>query len=240
MRFILSIAIWVAGTFITAAAFLSSLALKIVLFPFPNGAKIIHAQCFWWSDALIALNPYWKVKITGLENIDPQQTYVMVANHQSLADIIIIYQTHAYFKWVAKRELLKLPFIGGLLWVNDHVLLSRGDFGSIKDVYHKAGEWLKKGVSMLFFPEGTRSGTDDMGEFQNGAFKLAIKEGKRVLPIYIGGTRDAIPKGGWVFKAKVFGRLAVLPSIDTSKYTTADFAVLRDLVRAQLEKIAAE
>jgi len=79
-----------------------------------------------------------------------------------------------------------------------------------------------------------------MGEFQNGAFKLAIKEGKPVLPIYIGGTRGAIPKGGWIFKTKVFGRLAVLPSIDTSKYVMADFAVLRDLVREQLEKVAAE
>ncbi|MEI6863397.1 MAG: lysophospholipid acyltransferase family protein [Candidatus Omnitrophota bacterium] len=240
MRVILSILIWVVGTVITAAAFLSSLILKIVLFPFPNRAQIVHSQCFWWSDMLIALNPYWKVKVTGLENIDPKKTYVMVANHQSLADIVIIYQTHAYFKWVAKRELLKAPFIGGLLWVNDHVLLSRGDFGSVKDVYRKAGEWLKKGVSMLFFPEGTRSGTDNMGEFQNGAFKLAIKEGKPVLPIYIGGTRGAIPKGGWIFKTKVFGRLAVLPSIDTSKYVMADFAVLRDLVREQLEKVAAE
>lgn len=240
MKFVISILIWVIGTIITAAAFLSSLILKIILFPFPSRAKVVHAQCFWWSDTLIALNPFWKVKVTGLENIDPNQTYVMVANHQSLADIIIIYQTHAYFKWVAKRELLKVPFIGGLLWVNDHVLLSRGDFGSIKDVYRKAGEWLKKGVSMLFFPEGTRSGTDDMGEFQNGAFKLAIKEGKPVVPIYIGGTRDAIPKGGWIFKTKVSGRLAVLPAIDTSKYGPADFAVLRDLVRMKLEEVAKE
>ena len=232
--------IWVVGTFITAAAFLSSLILKTVLPSSLYRAKLVHAQCFWWSDTLIALNPYWKVKVTGLENIDPQKTYVMVANHQSLADIVIIYQTHAYFKWVAKRELLKAPFIGGLLWVNDHVLLSRGDFGSVKDVYRKAGEWLKKGVSMLFFPEGTRSGTDDMGEFQNGAFKLAIKEGRPVLPVYIGGTRDAIPKGGWIFRTKVSARLAVLPPIDTSKYTMADFALLRDLVREELEKVAKE
>ncbi|MCX5679834.1 MAG: lysophospholipid acyltransferase family protein [Candidatus Omnitrophica bacterium] len=240
MRFAISVVIWVVGTIVTAAAFLSSLILKIVLFPFPSRAKKVHAQCFWWSDTLIAMNPYWKIKVTGLRNIDPNQTYVMVANHQSLADIIIIYQTHAYFKWVAKRELLKVPFIGGLLWVNDHILLSRGDFGSIKDAYHKAGEWLKKGVSILFFPEGTRSGTDDMGEFQNGAFKLAIKEGRPVLPIYIGGTRYAIPKGGWIFKTKVSGKLEVLSPIDTSKYKTADFSVLRDLVREKLEKAAQE
>ena len=75
----------------------------------------MHAQCFWWSDALISLNPYWKISVKGLENIDPSRTYVIVANHQSLGDIVIIYQTHMYFKWVAKEELLKLPFIGGLL-----------------------------------------------------------------------------------------------------------------------------
>ena len=79
-----------------------------------------------------------------------------------------------------------------------------------------------------------------MGEFQSGAFKLAIKEGKPVLPIFIGGTRHAIPKGGWIFKTKVYGKLEVFPPIDTLKYTTADFSVLRDLVRAKLEKAAAQ
>ena len=143
-----------------------------------------------------------------------------------------------YFKWVAKKELLKVPFIGGLLWVNNHILLSRGEFGSIKEVYRKAAEQLKKGVSMLFFPEGTRSSTDDMGEFQNGAFKLAIKEKKPLLPVFIGGTREAIPKGGWIFKTKVEGSLVVLPPIDTSAYQVADYAVLRDLVRGKFQELA--
>ena len=145
-----------------------------------------------------------------------------------------------YFKWVAKKELLKLPFIGGLLWVNDHVLLSRDEMGSIKEVYRKAAEWLRRGVSMLFFPEGTRSGTDEMGEFKNGAFKLAIKNSTPILPVFIGGTREAIPKGGWVFKTKVSGRLVVLPPIDTSPYKVSDYAVLRDLVRAKLQDLASK
>lgn len=238
MRIVTSITIWVAGVIITAAAFLSSLIIKIMPFPIACREKLVHAQCFWWSDALIALNPYWKLDVQGLENIDPLKTCVIVANHQSLADIIIIYQTRIYFKWVAKKELLKLPFIGGLLWVNYHVLLSREEMSSIKEAYRKAAEWLRRGVSMLFFPEGTRSGTDEMGEFKNGAFKLAIKEGKPILPVFIGGTREAIPKGGWIFKTKVSGRLVVLPPIDTSPYQAADYAVLRDLVRAKLQDLA--
>jgi len=237
MRVVISILIWVAGIVITAAAFLSSLIIKIIPFPIPNRERIVHAQCFWWSDALIALNPYWKLKVEGLENIDPLKTYVIVANHQSLADIIIIYQTRMYFKWVAKKELLRLPFIGGLLWVNDHVLLSRKEHGSIKKVYRRAAEWLKNGVSMLFFPEGTRSDTDDMGEFKNGAFKLAIKETKPVLPIFIGATREAIPKGGWIFKTKVSGRLVVLPPIDVLDLKAADFANLKNLVHEKLMSV---
>ena len=221
------------------ATFLASLFLSVILYPFPFRERAVHAQCFWWSDAIIALNPYWKIDIKGLENIDHSGTYVIVANHQSLADIVIIYQIHMYFKWVAKEELLKVPFIGGLLWINKHIMLSRGDFGSIKVVYRKAVEYLRRGVSVLFFPEGTRSGTDQMGEFQNGAFKLAIKEGRSVLPIFIGGTREAIPKGGFIFKTKVSGRLEVLPPIDTSGFKVADHEALRDLVREQLRKAAA-
>lgn len=240
MRFLISIAIWIAGVIITAAAFISSLIIKIVPFPISDRAKLIHAQCFWWSDSLIALNPFWKIKVEGLENIDHSKTYVIVANHQSLADIIIIYQTHMYFKWVAKRELTKLPFIGGLLWINDHILLSREELSSIKEVYRQAADQLKKGVSMLFFPEGTRSNSDDMGEFKNGAFKLAIREGVDVLPAYIGGTREAIPKGGWIFKTKVSGRLVILPSIDTSGLKIADFEALRDSVRGKLQDLAGQ
>lgn len=238
MRLAISILIWIAGVIITIAAFLVSFILSIALFPFPDKEKIIHAQCFWWSNAIIALNPYWTIKVNGLENIDPLKTYVIVANHQSLADIVIIYQTRMYFKWVAKEELLKVPFIGGLLWVNKHIMISRGNFGSIKEVYRKAAERLKGGTSMLFFPEGTRSITDEIGEFQNGAFKLAIKEGKAVLPILIGGTREAIPKGGFIFNTKVVGKLEVLPPVDTLNLKIADYAGLRDLVRGQLQSAA--
>ena len=238
MKFIVSLLIWIVGGTITAAAFLSSVIIRYLPFPIANRAQLVHAQCFWWSDAIIASNPFWTLDIKGLENIDHKQVYVAVANHQSLGDIVIIYQTRMYFKWVAKEELLKVPFIGGLLWVNDHILLSRGDFGSIKEVYRKAAEYLRAGISMLFFPEGTRSATDEMGEFQNGAFKLAIKEKRPILPIYIGGTREAIPKSGFIFKTKVKGKLVIFPPIDTSDLTIADYASLRDRVRDLLKSAA--
>ncbi len=239
MKIILSLWIWFAGICVTMITFIVSLILSAVLRNNPNKARIIHSQCFWWSDWLVALNPFWKITVKGLENIDPNETYVMVANHQSLADIVVVYKIRTYFKWVAKEELLKVPFIGGLLKINNHIMLARGDFGSIKVAYRQAAEYLRSGISMVFFPEGTRSETDQMGEFQNGAFKLAIREKKKVLPIYIGGCREAIPKGGFIFNSKVVGRLEVLPPIDTSTMQISDFDLLRDRVRNELVKTAA-
>ncbi|MEA3305224.1 MAG: lysophospholipid acyltransferase family protein, partial [Candidatus Omnitrophota bacterium] len=133
----------------------------------------------------------------------------------------------------------KIPFIGGLIRAGDHIVLSRGNFSSIKKVYREAALWLRDGMSVLFFPEGTRSDTDDMNKFQNGAFKLAIKEKKPILPVCISGTRNAIPKGSWVFKAKVNGKLTILPPIDTANLETGDFSRLRNLTQEKLNALPA-
>jgi 1-acyl-sn-glycerol-3-phosphate acyltransferase len=234
MRIITSVTIWTVAIILTIVLFFVEFFLTIILFPFDRKRKIIHAQCFWWANALIGLNPYWDLRVSGLENIDPSKTYVVVANHQSLADIIVMYKTCMQFKWVAKESLFKVPFVGWCLSLSKHIRLSRGKFGSIKKVYRDAAKWLRNGVSVLFFPEGTRADTDGMKDFQNGAFKLAIKERKPILPVSIDGTREAIPKGSWIFKTKVSGKLTVLPAIDTTGFQPGDYVRLRDAVYAKL------
>lgn len=215
---------------ITIILFFVVLFIVIFTFGFDKKKKIAHSQCFWWSDCVMKLNPYWRLRVEGLENIDPHKTYVVIANHQSLSDIAVLYQTRMQFKWVAKKSLFNLPFIGWCLTLTRHIKLERGEFSSIKKVYREVAEWLRKGMSVLFFPEGTRSNTDQMNVFQNGAFKLAIKEKKPILPIRIQGTREAIPKGSWVFSAKVHGILTVLPAVETDTLNPGDFASLRDMI----------
>ncbi len=232
-----SIFMWAIGGFITIALYFVMLFLAIVL-PFDKKRKIVHAQCFWWSDAIIALNPYWDMHVRGLENIDKNRTYVIVSNHQSLADIAVMYQTKMQFKWVAKESLFKVPFIGWSLSLAKHIRLSRGSFSSIKQVYRQAAVWLRSSMSVLFFPEGTRSETNDMRDFQNGAFKLAIKEKVPVLPIYLEGTGNCIPKGSWLFETRSPCNITVLPAIETTGFTSSDFARLRDEVKAAMEKVS--
>ena len=236
MKAIISVFIWVGSGLLTVLLFLVVFTLNILLFPFDKKKKITHTQCFWWSDAVIGLNPYWSIKVSGLQHINHKNTYVIISNHQSLADIVVLYQTKMQFKWVAKASLFRVPFIGWCLSLIQHIKLTRGDFSSIKKIYQEASRWLQKDMSVLFFPEGTRSSSGKMGEFQNGAFKLAIKEKKAILPICLIGTHAAIPKGSWIFKSKVLAKLIVLPAVETDKFGPGDFALLRDTVRSRIQE----
>ncbi|MDD2927666.1 MAG: lysophospholipid acyltransferase family protein [Candidatus Omnitrophica bacterium] len=234
MKILLSVWFWLASTIITIILFFVVFFIVVFTFPFDKKRKLAHAQCFWWSNCVIRLNPYWKLRLEGRENIDRNKTYVIIANHQSLADIAVLYKIHMQFKWVSKESLFKVPFIGWCLALTKHIRLERGDFSSIKKLYRQAGEWLRRDMSVLFFPEGTRSDSDAMNVFQNGAFKLAIKEKKPILPICIRGTREAIPKGSWIFRARVCATLKVLPALDTSSLSPGDFGALRDTVFARI------
>ena len=94
-------------------------------------------------------------------------------------------------------------------------------------------------MSVVFFPEGTRSKTGKIGKFQNGAFKLAIQEKIPILPVLIEGTSEAIPRGSWLFKTKVSGKLTILPSIETKNLQPRDFLFLKDNVHKSLECLIA-
>lgn len=237
MQIALSIMIWFFGAIITLVLYLACLFFTIIFYLFDKQRRIVHAQCFWWSNAVIALNPYWDVQITGLENINKSRTYVIVANHQSLADIVVLYKIHAQFKWVSKESVFRVPLIGWCLSLGRHIKLTRGKFDSIKKVYRQAAIWLKEDMSVLFFPEGTRSNTGTMNKFQNGAFKLAIKENIPILPICLQGTRNAIPKGGWIFKTKATVKVSVLPAIETKDLLPRDFAHLNETTYNQIKGI---
>lgn len=234
IRALVSIFFWALTVILTVMVFLAVLFCETVLFPFDRKRKLAHAQGFWWADILVAANPFWDVSVSGLDNIDKRKAYVVVVNHQSLADIAILYKTHMQFKWVAKDVLFRIPVFGWCMSGMKYIRLSRGELGSIKDVYDDSGGWLKKGVSVLFFPEGTRSHTGEISSFKNGAFKLAIKEKKPILPIYIEGTADIITRGSWVFRGRAICRLKVLPAVETIDYRPEDFALLRDTVRQRL------
>ncbi|MBI9079428.1 MAG: 1-acyl-sn-glycerol-3-phosphate acyltransferase [Pseudodesulfovibrio sp.] len=182
------------------------------------------------------MNPFWKIDINGLEHIDKSRTYVIVANHQSIADIIILYQTRMQFKWVAKDSLFRIPFLGWCLHLTKHIRLVRDRPLSILSVYRKAITWLDNDMSVLFFPEGSRSTTGELAQFHSGAFKLAIKKGVAILPIAIQGTANAMPKGKMTLSPDSRLSMTILPAIETASSQPSDLAHLRDTAKTMIEQ----
>lgn len=157
----------------------------------PEAASRIFGPC--WGRAICHLTPV-SVEISGTGNLDRNKSYVIAANHQSQYDIFILYGwLNTDFKWVAKQELRKLPFVGFALDKMGHIFIDRGNRQEAIHSLDAARNKIRNGISVLFFPEGTRTKTGEMGAFKKGAFKMALDLELPVLPVSIIGTRDIMP-----------------------------------------------
>jgi 1-acyl-sn-glycerol-3-phosphate acyltransferase len=230
-KIFVSLFIWCYISVLTVILFFVMLSVCGLTYFSDKKRKSAHAQCFWWSDAVLRMNPFWTTDIHGLEHIDKNRTYVIVANHQSIADIIILYQTHMQYKWIAKESLFRLPVLGWCMHLAKHINLARDSSTSILHVYRQAGAWLNDGMSVMFFPEGTRSKAGELKPFQSGAFKLAIKKGVAILPIAIHGTADAIPTGKLILPPVAKISMTVLPAIETEGLKSSDCPQLTETAR---------
>lgn len=209
---------WTSASLFTVLLFLVMLLFTAATFPFDTRRRLQHALCFWWSDAVIGANPYWKVAVQGLEHMDRDRTYVIVANHQSVADIVLLFQTRMQFKWVAKDSLFRIPFLGWCMSLARHVRLRRARLSSIRRAYQESSGWIDQGMSVMFFPEGTRSASGEMRDFSAGPFKLALKKNVAVLPMAIQGTAKAVPRGKWLFNPDGAVSLTVLPALEPDAF----------------------
>ncbi len=137
------------------------------------------------------------VNVIGAENIKPGASYVICANHQSHYDIYVLYGWLGIdFKWVMKKELEKVPILGVACKVLGHIFIDRSDSKSAIETINAAKTKIVNGTSVVFFPEGSRSGDGTIKPFKKGAFRMAIDLGLPVLPVTINGTKKVLPKGG--------------------------------------------
>jgi len=115
-----------------------------------------------------------------------------------------------------------------------YIPLKRGDPESGRACLERAREWLRKGVSVVFFPEGTRSPEGEIHEFKAGAFKLVLEERLELLPLVIAGTREAIPKYSWRLKRRTLLYLKVFPPVSPRDFSLSDLDRLREETRAKI------
>ena len=177
------------------------------------------------------LNPMWTFTVSGTIPDDPRHPYVIVGNHESFVDMLLISQLPFEMKWLSKSEFFKIPFVGWMMWLSGDIRLVRGDKKAGVQALVDMKDRLAKRVSVMVFPEGTRSKTGELGEFKEGAFRVAIQTGHPILPIAVMGTRDALVKHDWRFGFSD-AEVRVLDPIPTEGLTKADVPELRDRTRA--------
>jgi 1-acyl-sn-glycerol-3-phosphate acyltransferase len=180
--------------------------------------------------ALAKLNP-WRISISGLENLQADKVYVIVSNHQSLADIPVISHLRIDTKWLTKAELFRLPVMGWMLRMARDIPVERSDRGKSARALMQCAQWLRRRCSVVFFPEGRRSLDGEVLPFSEGPFKLAIREQVPILPLVVEGSGNALPKHSWVFAPRQDIHLQVLPAISVASWDPSQSASLRDTVR---------
>ncbi len=209
-----------------------AVAIWALTAPFDRRKRVLHQFTCFWGSLYSWLNPAWPVRVEGRERIHPGETYVMVANHQSLLDILVLFRLFTHFKWVSKIENFRIPCVGWNMSLNRYIKLIRGDRESILQMLDACRDTLRSGSSIMMFPEGTRSPDGRLKRFKPGAFEVAKDTATAILPIVVEGTADALPKRGLVLQGRHPIRIRVLDAVPHHAFANDSVAELTDRVHA--------
>ena len=190
-----------------------------------------------WAKLNCILTPVF-IKVQGRKNINKKQSYVIVVNHQSAYDILVLYaRIGVDFKWIMKKEIRKIPGVGFGSKAVGHIFIDRSSSKAAINTINEAKSKIKDGTSVVIFPEGTRSKTTEMLPFKKGAFWFAFDLNLPILPVTINGTRSILPSGSLNLlpgKAEII----IHPPIDINEYDQKDMADLISRTRGVISGAA--
>jgi len=215
---------------ILATIFFGTISLIVSFFDATGAVQIRVARA--WARTLLAVSGV-HVHVEGLHHIDPNGSYVFISNHLSYMDTpVALANIPVQFRFLAKRGLFQIPFLGQHLSRAGHIPVPREDPRAAVKTMQIAAEAIKqKKISLLIFPEGGRSHDGVLRPFKEGGAYIAIRAGVPVVPMAIIGSREVLPYGGGVVEA---GRvtLRILKPIETSGLDLKERGVLTDRARS--------
>jgi 1-acyl-sn-glycerol-3-phosphate acyltransferase len=204
----------------------------LVTAPLDRRRLALHLWSCAWATFYVAANPVWRARVSGREKLPWRGPAVLVANHLSTLDILVLYGLFRPFKWVSKAELFRVPFIGWNMRLNDCVPILRGDRESMRRMMDHCRAHLGRGSPVLLFPEGTRAPDGRLQPFKDGAFRLAVEAGAPVFPVVVTGTSDALPKRGLMLRQHMRAEVRVLDPLRPADFDGS--GPLRDAVHAAM------
>ncbi len=197
-----------------------------------NGNKS-HQIASLWSRLLCILNGV-KVEIRGLENINPHQAQILVANHQSYFDIFTLSgYVPIQIRWMAKASLFRVPLVGWSMWAAGYISVDRENKKKAYKSFLTTVEKIKSGCSVVLFPEGTRSIDGKVGPFKKGGHLLAIRSGAPMIPVAIIGSGAIMKKGSCKVSPGPV-RIIILPPVKIDGDTSKNEDTIMSEIRANL------
>jgi len=229
---IASLLFWSFILITSILAFPVAALIKLVTMFFDRRLILLHQFTCLWASLYSWLNPFWTVRILGRHHIQPNGVYIFVCNHQSLADILVLFRLFVHFKWVSKIENFRVPIVGWNMYLNRYIRLVRGSMKSQLRMIRDCQKTLEEGSSVLIFPEGTRTQTGDLRPFKSGAFQIAIKTGIPIIPIVLDGSSEALPKAGFILRGKHIINIHILEPILPDRFHEKSAKELTQEVRS--------
>jgi 1-acyl-sn-glycerol-3-phosphate acyltransferase len=229
---VFSVAYWAFIGITCVVFFAGAVVVWLVTVPFDRRRVVLHLYSSAWASFYVYVNPLWRLRISGRDRLPWQGGAVLVANHASLVDILVLFALFRPFKWVSKQEIFKVPLIGWNMRLNDYVPLVRGSGASVRRMMDHCDRLLAAGSPVMIFPEGRRTLDGSLQPFKNGAFELAVRHQVPLIPVAVHGTRAALPRHGLVLRDHINARVQVLTPLNPADFP--DVPTLRDAARKSI------
>lgn len=221
-------------TYIALWVILSTLVLgilAIIISLFSRTGNIVHLIARIWGRGILLVSRI-RVTVQGLAHIEPLRSYIYMSNHQSNFDIpVLLAHLPVQFRWLAKAELFKIPIFGRAMRGAGYVSIDRFNRESAFKSINEAAAKMKDGVSVMIFPEGTRSLDGNIRPFKKGGFVMAVDTGVPIVPIILQGTRPIMDKSSLRINTGEV-TLQIEKPIDTTGFTRENKDHLMELVRS--------
>ena len=225
--------IFVWSCIVVATLALGSLAL--LTYPFDRKGKVIHRYARLWGKVALWANRV-KVKFEGMEHLKEEGPYIFMSNHQGSYDIFALLGHLPFqFKWLAKKELFSIPFFGWAMAVAGYISIDREGTRETVEAMNKAAERIRDGMSVVIFPEGSRSPDGTIQPFKKGGFTLAMKAKVPIVPLALTGSREIMPKGRLTASSGEI-RIRMGRPIETAPYSIKSRKDLMEKVRGMVLK----
>lgn len=202
----------------------------ILSYPFDPKGRLGHHCAKIWGKLCLLINGV-HLKIEGLDHLHKDGPYIFMSNHQGSYDIFSILGYLPFqFKWLAKKELFAIPVLGWGMTAVGYISIDRAGTRETVEAMNKAARKIRQGMSMVIFPEGSRSPDGSIQPFKKGGFTLAIKSKVPIVPVAIAGSREIIPKDQWTVSPGDI-RIQIGQPIETEHCSMKDRNSLMERVR---------